>query len=267
MQRTPAIAIRDLRHWFGEGSGQRQVLQDIELNVMPGEVIFLMGPSGCGKTTILTLVGGLRSIQQGSVQVCGQELNGASKSQLLANRRNIGFIFQHHNLHRSLSVLDNVFVGLEATGQSGGSDAIERCKDMLKRVGLGDHIYKNQSQISGGQKQRVAIARALVSNPKIILADEPTAALDSHTGLETVGLMHRLAKQTGTSVLIVTHDDRILHFGDRIIRMEDGHIINTEPHSNKLNVQKENTNDHEDQINNDDPNFPLPWPVHVVGNA
>jgi putative ABC transport system ATP-binding protein len=267
MQHSPAISIQDLSHWFGEGTGQRQVLQGIGLDVMPGEVIFLMGPSGCGKTTILTLVGGLRSIQQGSVQVCGQELNGANTSQLLANRRNIGFIFQHHNLHRSLSVLDNVYVGLEATGQTGGPDAIERCKDMLKRVGLGDHIYKNQSQISGGQKQRVAIARALVSNPKIILADEPTAALDSHTGLETVGLMHRLAKQTGTSVLIVTHDDRILHFGDRIIRMEDGHIINSEPHTTNTNIQKENTNELDDEIKNDDRNIPLLWPVHVAGNA
>jgi putative ABC transport system ATP-binding protein len=225
MAAPSAITISNLNHWYGEGNGRRQVLESISLDIRPGEVIFLMGPSGCGKTTVLTLVGGLRSIQEGSVIVCGQELRGAKQKQLLQNRRNIGFVFQHHNLHRSLSVIDNVFMGLEATGQSSDPRAFDRCKLILERVGLSDHLAKRQDQISGGQKQRVAIARALVSNPKVLLADEPTAALDSQTGQETVGLMHALAKDSGASVLIVTHDERILKFADRIIRMEDGRIV------------------------------------------
>jgi putative ABC transport system ATP-binding protein len=239
-----AILIRDLNHWYGEGTLRRQALIDINFQVGMGEMVFLKGPSGCGKTTMLTLIGALRSVQEGSVIVAGLELVAATHTIQLTNRRHIGFIFQSHNLHRSLTVLENVFMGLEAIGQSSQPDALQRCKDMLDRVGLSQHFNKRQHQISGGQKQRVAVARALVAKPKIILADEPTAALDSKTGHEVVGLMQSIAKDMGTAVLIVTHDDRIIEFADRVVQMEDGQIIQelTTP-SPKFtpNLKKENT--------------------------
>jgi putative ABC transport system ATP-binding protein len=222
---APAISIRGLTHWYGEGATRKQVLFDIDLAVRPGEVVFLMGPSGCGKTTILTLVGALRSLQEGRIAVLGQELAGAGERDQVETRRRIGFIFQSHNLHRSLTALENVRMGLEAQGAAMPSDADERCRAMLATVGLADHTHKRQDKLSGGQRQRVAIARALIANPPIILADEPTAALDKDTGYETIALIRRLAKERGMSVLMVTHDNRILSLADRIVEMEDGRIL------------------------------------------
>jgi putative ABC transport system ATP-binding protein len=222
---APAISIRSLSHWYGEGATRKQVLFDIDLAVGPGEVVFLMGPSGCGKTTILTLVGALRSLQEGRIAVLGQELAGARERDQVETRRRIGFIFQSHNLHRSLTALENVRMGLEAQGTALPPDADERCKAMLTTVGLADHAHKRQDKLSGGQRQRVAIARALIANPPIILADEPTAALDKDTGYETISLIRRLAKERGMSVLMVTHDNRILSLADRIVEMEDGRIL------------------------------------------
>lgn len=222
---APVVAISGLSHWYGIGVARRQVLFDVDLTVTRGELVFLIGPSGCGKTTILTLVGGLRSVQQGSVAVLGRELYGANEAALVANRRQCGFIFQSHNLHRSLTALENVRIGLEAQGRSPGPDAAERCKRMLAVVGLEDHIGKYQDQLSGGQRQRVAIARALVSEPSLILADEPTAALDRQTGYDIVALMRAVARERGTTVLMVTHDNRVFDLADRIIEMEDGRLV------------------------------------------
>jgi putative ABC transport system ATP-binding protein len=219
------LAIEGLSHWYGSGETRRQVLFDLDLVVLRGEVVFLMGPSGCGKTTVLTLVGGLRSVQQGSVRVAGRELLGADEAGLIANRRNCGFIFQSHNLHRSLTALENVRMGLEAQGRGLPSDADERCRRMLAVVGIEDHAAKRQDQLSGGQRQRVAIARALVSKPTLILADEPTAALDRQTGHDVVALMRRVARERGTTVLMVTHDNRVFDLADRILEMEDGRIV------------------------------------------
>jgi putative ABC transport system ATP-binding protein len=220
----PTLSIAGLSHWYGSGEMRRQVLFDLDLVVLRGEVVFLMGPSGCGKTTVLTLVGGLRSVQQGKVRVAGRELLGADETGLIANRRNCGFIFQSHNLHRSLTALENVRMGLEAQGRL-PADADERCRQMLAVVGLEDHAAKRQDQLSGGQRQRVAIARALVSEAVLILADEPTAALDRQTGHEVVALMRRVARERGSTVLMVTHDNRVFDLADRILEMEDGRIV------------------------------------------
>jgi putative ABC transport system ATP-binding protein len=222
----PAISVLDLKHWFGEGNLRREVLRDINLTVEAGRSTFLMGQSGCGKTTLLTLIGALRSIMKGSVKVLGQELAGATEAQLVQARRDIGFVFQHHNLHRSLTLLQNVRMGLEVKGESGRADANDRCMAVLEAVGIADHAHKRQETVSGGQKQRAAIARALVGNPGLLLADEPTAALDKKTGREVVELMHDIAAKRGMTILMVTHDSRILDIADQIIEMDDGRIIN-----------------------------------------
>lgn len=221
----PVVAVSGLSHWYGNGEMRRQVLFDLDLVIASGEVVFLMGPSGCGKTTVLTLVGGLRSVQKGSVRVAGRELAGADETELIANRRNCGFIFQAHNLHRSLTALENVRMGIEAQGRGLPADADARCRRMLGIVGLDDHAHKRQDQLSGGQRQRVAIARALVAEPALILADEPTAALDRQTGHDIVALMRRVACERGMTVLMVTHDNRVFDLADRILEMEDGRVV------------------------------------------
>jgi putative ABC transport system ATP-binding protein len=167
-------------------------------------------------------------LQQGEIVVLGKRLRGALEREQVMVRRRIGFIFQAHNLHRSLTVLENVRLGLEAQGAGLPVDADQRCREILATVGLTDHIGKRQDKLSGGQRQRVSIARALVANPPIILADEPTAALDSKAGYEIIALIRGLAKARGMSVLMVTHDNRILDLADRIIPMEDGRIIKAE---------------------------------------
>lgn len=220
-----AIGLRGVNHGYGRGSARRQVLFDLSLEIRRGEVVFLMGPSGCGKTTVLTLVGALRSVQEGRVDVLGHALAGANEAALVQARRRVGFIFQGDNLHRSLTAFQNVRMGLEARGEAGRPDASARCLAMLDAVGLTDHAAKRQNELSGGQKQRVAIARALVAAPELVLADEPTAALDSRTGRDCVSLLRDLAHQRGTTVLMVTHDNRILDLADRILTMEDGRLV------------------------------------------
>jgi putative ABC transport system ATP-binding protein len=182
----------------------------------------MTGPSGSGKTTLLTLTGGLRSAQSGSLQVLGQELRGATAQQLTQARKHHGYIFQAHNLHSSLTALQNVRMGLELHQALSLMDMNTRSSAMPEQVELGKHINYYPDNLSGGQKQRVAIARALVSHPKLALADEPTAALDSKSGRDVVNLMQSLAKEQGCTILLVTHDNRILDVADRIIHMEDG---------------------------------------------
>ncbi len=220
------ISIKHLNHYFGTGQLRKQVLFDINLEIKPGEIVLMTGPSGSGKTTLLTLVGSLRSAQEGSLRVLGQELCGASSKILVKARRNNGYIFQSHNLHESLTALQNVKMGLEVHKNISIKEVTERSVHILKLVGLGDHLHYYPEQLSGGQKQRVAIARALVSQPKILLADEPTAALDSKTGRDVVNLMQKLAKEQDCTILLVTHDNRILDIADRIIYMEDGKLTN-----------------------------------------
>jgi putative ABC transport system ATP-binding protein len=217
-----AISVQDLDHYFGQGQLKKQVLFDINLEIEAGEIVIMTGPSGSGKTTLLTLVGGLRSAQSGSLQILGQELAAASAQQLTQARKQHGYIFQAHNLHSSLTALENVRMGLELHPQFTTTEMNQRAAAMLEQVGLAERIHYYPDDLSGGQKQRVAIARALVSHPKLVLADEPTAALDSKSGRDVVSLMQTLAKEQGCTILIVTHDNRILDVADRIVHMEDG---------------------------------------------
>ncbi|MDJ0680056.1 MAG: DevA family ABC transporter ATP-binding protein [Xenococcaceae cyanobacterium MO_167.B52] len=222
----PVISVHNLDHYFGEGELRKQVLFDINLEINRGEIVLMTGPSGSGKTTLLTLVSGLRSAQSGSLKILGKELCGASKKELVQARRNNGYIFQAHNLHKSLTAIQNVQMGLEVHGKYSRKEMKERAAKMLEQVGLGDHLHYYPNKLSGGQKQRVAIARALVSHPAIVLADEPTAALDSKSGRDVVNVMQKLAREQGSTILLVTHDDRILDIADRIVHLEDGKLVN-----------------------------------------
>ncbi len=226
MSSQPVISIHNLNHYFGQGQLRKQVLFDINLEINAGEIIIMTGPSGSGKTTLLTLVGGLRSAQSGSLKVLEQELCGANSAALVQARRRNGYIFQAHNLHGSLTALQNVKMGLELHQDISLQEMNQRSSQMLEQVGLGHRLNYYPADLSGGQKQRVAIARALVSHPKLILADEPTAALDSKSGREVVSLMQTLAKDQGCTILLVTHDNRILDIADRIVHMEDGRLAN-----------------------------------------
>lgn len=219
-----AIRARKLSHVFGSGETAKQVLFDLDLDVSRGEIVLLMGPSGCGKTTVLTLVGALRSMQSGSVQTLGVELRDADEATMIAVRRQIGFIYQAHNLHESLTAIENVRMGLEVHGPAALGDWRNRGEAILASVGLTGFEDRYPAKLSGGQKQRVAIARALVARPPLILADEPTAALDRVTGRQIVDLLQHLAKKQGSAILMVTHDNRILDIADRIVEMEDGRV-------------------------------------------
>ena len=222
------VEIQGLSHWYGRGSTRRQVLQAVDLRIEPGEVVLLTGPSGCGKTTLLTLIGALRQVQQGDLWVFGQQLRGAGRGQRQRLRRRIGMIFQGHNLLRCLSAEQNVQMGSDLLEGLSYRARRDQAREWLRAVGLDDHMAKRPHDLSGGQKQRVAIARALAARPQLLLADEPTAALDSTTGREVVELLRRLAREQSCSVLMVTHDPRILDLADRLVRMEDGRLFKAE---------------------------------------
>jgi putative ABC transport system ATP-binding protein len=218
------VRIRKLNHSFGQGELAKQVLFDNDLELTRGETVIMTGPSGSGKTTLLTLIGGLRSLQDGSLEVNGRQLFGLSQRQLTETRRNIGFIFQQHNLFSSLTALQNVRMALELR-ESNTRILNEKAEEILTQLGLGHRLHYKPQKLSGGQRQRVAIARALVNRPSIILADEPTAALDKQTGRDVVDLFKRFAKEHGCTIMMVTHDNRILDVADRIVNMVDGRII------------------------------------------
>jgi putative ABC transport system ATP-binding protein len=220
----PIIAIDQVNHYFGKGNLRKQILFEVTTTVEPGEVVIMTGPSGSGKTTLLTLIGALRSTQEGSMKVLGQELRNARPHDLVELRRNIGYIFQAHNLLLSLTARQNVMMSLELHAHLADREQQDLADQMLSAVGLDDRANYYPDQLSGGQKQRVAIARALVSNPKLILADEPTAALDKQSGRDVVEIMRRLAQEKGSAVVLVTHDNRILDVADRLINMEDGRL-------------------------------------------
>lgn len=224
-QRPPVIQARGINFSFGSGDLSKQVLFDLDFEIVQGEVVLLMGPSGSGKTTLLTLIAALRTLQSGRLQVLDTQLERASAAELVQLRRRIGFIFQQHNLLGFLSALQNVELMFQLHPEVSARDARRLSFEVLSQVGLADHVHKEPSKLSGGQKQRVAIARALACQPKLILADEPTAALDSHSGREVVNLLVSLARDTGCPVLMVTHDSRVLDVADRIIEFEDGRIV------------------------------------------
>ena len=219
-----AVRVRGLNHSFGAGELRKQVLFDNQLDLARGEIVIMTGPSGSGKTTLLTLIGALRTVQDGQLKVLGRDLHGLNAKELVNVRRDVGFIFQAHNLFDSLTALQNVAMSMELKGE----DAVairERGEEILTLLGLGKRIHYKPDQLSGGQKQRVAIARALASHPRLVLADEPTAALDRESGRDVVELLQKFAKQEGCTVLMVTHDNRILDVADRIVNMVDGRVI------------------------------------------
>lgn len=221
---APAVRVRALNHSFGVAENRKQVLHDNHLDLMPGEITIMTGPSGSGKTTLLTLIGALRSVQQGSVFALGRELSGLSPRELVEVRRGIGFIFQAHNLFDSLTARENVNMAIELTLDD-PRERDRRAADILTKLGLGQRMTHKPQALSGGQKQRVAVARALVNRPQLILADEPIAALDEEAGRDVVNILKALAEEEQATVLIVTHDTRILDVADRIINLVDGRII------------------------------------------
>jgi putative ABC transport system ATP-binding protein len=218
------INVKDLNFSYGRGELQNRVLNRINLTIHTGEIVLMTGPSGSGKTTLLTIIGGLRQAAEGSAIVLSQQLVNSIEKTKVQIRQQIGYIFQQHNLIKSLTALQNVSMTLEMHNGLNEQERLKRSADMLSAVGLADRLHHKPDQLSGGQRQRVSIARALVGNPKIILADEPTASLDKQSGQEAVSILKTLARDSGTTILLVTHDYRILDIADRIVELEDGVI-------------------------------------------
>jgi putative ABC transport system ATP-binding protein len=221
----PVIKINNLNFSYGVGELKFSVLKNINLTINAGEIVIMTGPSGSGKTTLLTIIGALRAASEGSVKVFGQELIKASDKILNNTRLDIGYIFQQHNLLKSLTALQNVAMSLELRPNLSESDRRKISSKMLSAVGLGDRLNFKPDKLSGGQRQRVSVARALVAGPKLVLADEPTASLDKNSGHEVVEILQKLAREQGAAILLVTHDYRILDIADRIIELEDGVIV------------------------------------------
>lgn len=217
----PALDVSSVNHRFRPG--EPEILAEISLRLEAGEVMVLTGPSGSGKTTLLTLIGAVRSLHEGSIRVNGTELRGLSPAEMVVIRRGIGFIFQHHALFPSLSALQNVELafGVEPMDRAEGR---RRARAILGELGLGERLHHKPKALSGGQCQRVAVARALVRQPRLVLADEPTAALDRDSSRVVVERLRRLADRDGVAVIIVTHDHRILDVADRIVNLVDGRI-------------------------------------------
>lgn len=220
------IDIHNLSFSFGSGALTQPVLKDVTISIDKGEIVLITGPSGSGKTTFLTIIGGLRQAFHGSVKVLDQQLINSDEQVKVKIRQQIGYIFQQHNLLKSLTALQNVSMTLEMHDKLTEQQRLSRAAEMLIAVGLGERLNYKPDQLSAGQRQRVSIARALVGQPKIVLADEPTASLDKQSGYEAVSILKRLAKESRTTILLVTHDYRILDIADRVVELEDGIIKN-----------------------------------------
>ncbi|MCH9056525.1 ABC transporter ATP-binding protein [Synechococcus sp. PCC 6717] len=219
-----AIATTDLTMVYQSGHQLTPVLHGINLSIQTGHIHLLMGPSGSGKTTLLSILAGILTPTSGKVFVLGQDITQMKKNELARFRlNNIGFVFQSFNLFPALTALENVEIAFNLKGVA-TKDAKVRAAKLLDEVGLGDRLNFLPQNLSGGQKQRVAIARALAGDPKIIFADEPTASLDSQSGQQVIKILYKLAKQKGCTVMIVTHDPRIIPIADRITKIEDGRI-------------------------------------------
>jgi putative ABC transport system ATP-binding protein len=220
-----AIRVRDVKKSYAEGAAVVQALNGVDFDVRSGEMVMLMGPSGSGKTTLLSVMGCILRATSGMVEVQGRDVTHLSERELPRLRlENIGFIFQGFNLFPALTAAENVGLALDLKGVRAG-EARRRAGDLLARVGLKDKVNSFPADLSGGQKQRVAIARAVAGEPGIVLADEPTAALDSTTGRTVMELLRELAHERGSAVVLVTHDNRILEFADRTVHIEDGRIV------------------------------------------
>lgn len=220
-----AVRLTDINKDFPVGDKDIRVLHGITHNIRMGELTMIVGPSGCGKTTLISILSGILSATTGSVDVMGTAITNISDSKkVLFRRKNIGFIFQQYNLLPALTAAENAAMALTAAGVN-QNEALARAKKILEEIGMGGQTEKLPRQLSGGQQQRVAIARALVHNPRLIICDEPTAALDAKTGQQVMQILRGVADQKDRAVIIVTHDSRIYHFADRILEMSDGRII------------------------------------------
>jgi putative ABC transport system ATP-binding protein len=218
------IDVRNLDFSFGSGELEQPVLKNVSISIHKSEIVLMTGPSGSGKTTFLTIIGGLRNALKGSVKVFDQQLINSAEQVKVTVRRQTGYIFQQHNLLKSLTALQNVSMAIELFDGMSEKERLDRAAEMLNSVGLGDRLNYKPGQLSGGQCQRVSIARALVRRPKIVLADEPTASLDKQSGQEAVSILKQLARESGATILLVTHDYRILDIADRVVELEDGVI-------------------------------------------
>ncbi len=223
----PLLVAKNIIKVFGTGAGEVQVLKGVDLDLKPGELTLLMGPSGSGKTTLLSILGCILRETSGTLEVAGYKTSGMS-AEAMANlrRHHVGFVFQSYNLFPTLTAVENVMLALDVRGRM-PADAPLKATKALESVGLSHRINTYPSKLSGGEKQRVAIARALAGSPSVMLADEPTAALDSENGQAVMQLMSDVSKDNSRAVLAVTHDHRILKYADRIIRIEDG-VISTD---------------------------------------
>jgi putative ABC transport system ATP-binding protein len=225
---TPVIRARALSKSYREGATELRALTGVSVDIPAGQLTLLMGPSGSGKTTLLSILGCILRPTDGRLELLGEDVTSLPEKELPRIRRQaIGFVFQGFNLFPALTATENVELAFDVRG-SRGKDARRRAEELLREVGLQDRKAAFPADLSGGQKQRVAIARALVGDPPILLADEPTAALDSTSGRAVIELLRGLAHEHGRAVVMVTHDPRVLPYGDRILRLEDGHLIREE---------------------------------------
>ncbi len=224
----PAVVCRGVSKTFGDGDSRVHAVRSVDMEVMPGAISLLVGPSGCGKTTLISIIAGLLDPTEGEVHVLGERLDTMRSRRLVPFRgENIGFVFQQFNLLPALTAAENAAVPLLVAGWRRGA-AVRKAREVLDAVGLSDRANALPSQLSGGQQQRVAIARALVHEPRLLVCDEPTAALDAKSGQNVMELFASVAVQTDRAVIIVTHDNRVFHFGERIFHMSDGRIESVE---------------------------------------
>lgn len=227
----PTISVRNLSKSFGTGQARTTALDKVTLDVRAGELVLFMGPSGSGKTTLLSIMGCILRPDEGELLIDGRDVAGLPEKELCQVRLSrIGFVFQNYNLFPTLKAVENIMVALDLKGRRGAESRVQ-AEAAMASVGLGDKLSSLPGDLSGGQKQRLAIARALAGDPEIILADEPTAALDSVNGRLVIGLLRDLALKRGRSVVVVTHDNRILEFADRIVHIEDGRLNLSESRS------------------------------------
>ena len=232
----PVLEAVDIVKDLGEGAAMVRAVKGVSLSLVPGELTLLMGPSGSGKTTLLSILGCIMAPTSGTVMINGQSTAGLSPEQLAKIRRDhLGFIFQSYNLFPTLNAIENVRIALDVRGVT-GFDATSRAEEVLRDVGLGHRLMNYPGNLSGGEQQRVAVARAIASSPSIVLADEPTAALDSENGHAVMALLSRIAKEQNRSVLAVTHDPRTLSYADRVVRIEDGKIVGEERRPEGINA-------------------------------
>lgn len=225
-QALEVVRAIGLGYCFNPQRGGRRVLREIDLEIRPGELVMVTGPSGSGKTTLLTLIGALRSLQEGRLNVLGHDLDGLDGRRLQQTRRHIGFIFQNHNLFEALTAVQTLRLAMQLFDERyTRMDYGERPQQLLDSIGMAEHADAMPCHLSTGQKQRIAIARALINEPRLILADEPTAALDHDTGQKVMALLRNRVVASGAAVMMVTHDQRLFAQADRVLRMEDGQIV------------------------------------------